>query len=189
MADITAATLSLKRRLDIKETDTDHDPLLRDFVENAVKRLYPRVGEEANPENVDVTVDDYGEASVNLKDISVAFARRVEGYDGQTWVKITDTLHHGQFLRLRGLNSNISTVKIYGIKKFSGVDDVYDEFYQAVLWYAMGEFYDFAASDKKLYNIYAQQMAARGVESMQDVSAYYVQMADNYLEEQRQVYA
>lgn len=189
MVDITAAILALKRRLDIKPTDLDYDPLLQDLIEAAVRRLYPRVGYEVDAQEVSVAADSYGEATISLSTVGIGFARSVEAYDGQTWFPISDTYHHGSYLRLRGLNSSITAVRVYGVNRFDSVSDVLPEFLQAVYWYAMAEFWDYLTSDKKLYNIYAQNIAARGVDNMQDVSAYYDQKADNYLDEQRQVYA
>lgn len=191
MANIAAVRLSVKNRLKIKSADTSYDTVLDDFITSAVNRLCPRIGLESDVQTKAVTVDSYGEVSVDLTSFSTAidFAREVEAFDGFAWFTVEDTFHHGKYLRLRGLTGDISTIRVYGITYYTAIDQVQAWALQAVYWYAMAEFYDNMTGDKKIYNIYAQQLAARGMESMNEMSDFFNQRADAYIEEQRQVYA
>lgn len=191
MANAAAVLLSVKNRLDIPSATTTYDSVLTDFIGAAVGRLYPRLGVEVDVQSKSVTVDSTGEATVDLTTLStpVDFARLVEEYDGFSNNEVEDTYHHGKYLRLRGLSTNTTSVKIYGIANYAAVDNVQTWALQAVYWYAMAEFYDYLTGDKKIYNVYIQNIAARGMESMQEMSAYFEQKARDFVEEQRQVYS
>lgn len=186
MATLAAVRTSVKARLGIN--DTAFDTLLDEAISAAVKRLYPRASLEVDVQQpASFSVDDYGECEISLSGLTtaIASARRVEAFDGYTWRQITDTLHHGTKLRLRGLNKSSDTrLRIYGRNAFPAITDVPDHLLQAVYWYSMGEFYDFMAGSKADYNIYMQNTGARAVDNMREESAYYDTKADAYLDEQ-----
>lgn len=192
MATAAQARASVKNRLGIKSADTTFDTVIDDFVSAAVLRLYPRAALEVDAQDVTpITVDSYGECTIDISATAtpIVAARRVEAYDGYTWRRITDTLHHGKYLRLRGLSQSRDTkIRLFGIRTFPAIDNVYDYFLQAVYWYAMAEFYDYLAGNKSKYNIYVQQSGARAVDNMHDESQYFDQKANDYVEQQNQVY-
>ncbi len=192
MATAAQARASVKNRLGIKSADTTFDSVIDDFVGAAVLRLYPRAALEVDSQEVtSISVDSYGECTVDISALPTAIlaGRRVEAYDGQTWRRITDTLHHGKNLRLRGLRQGMDTkVRIYGVKQFPAIDQVYDWLLQAVYWYAQAEFYDYLAGNNSKYNIYMQSTGARAVDNMHDESVYFNQKADEYVETQNQNY-
>lgn len=186
MASAAAVRASVKNRLGIKSADTTWDTLIDDFVAAAVLRLYPRASYETDRQEITpVVVDSYGECEIDLSALSgVRAARTIEGWDGFTWQTITDRLHHGTKLRLRGVSTSVTKVRLYGLKPFADITVVYDWLLQAIYWYAMAEFYDYLAGSNSDYNIYMQQTGARAVDNMQDESTYYDQKADAYLEKQ-----
>lgn len=189
MANTAAVLASVKNRLGI--TTNTFDTVLTDFIGNAVLRLYPRAALEVDKQEVSsLTVDSYGECEIDISALPtpIMAARRVEAYDGSTWYRINHTYHHGKTLRLRGLNSSVTKIRLYGVKNFTDITTVYDWMLQAVYWYAMSEFYDYLAGNQSRYNSYIQQTGARAVDNMRDESIYYDQKADAYLDQQKQVY-
>jgi hypothetical protein len=192
MATAAQALASVKNRVGIKSTDTTFDVVINDFVGAAVLRLYPRAALEVDYQDVtSISVDSYGECTIDISALttSISAARRVEAWDGYTWRRISDTLHHGKYLRLRGLSQTTDTkVRLFGIKPFPAIDNVNDFLLQAVYWFAMAEFYDYLAGDKSKYNIYMQNTGARAVDNMHDESAYFDQKANDYISQQKQVY-
>lgn len=185
MANTAAVLASVKNRLGIKAADTTWDTLLTDFIGTAPLRLYPRASLEVNRQEINVTVDSYGEATVDLSLLSgVRAARKVEGWDGYTWQAITDLYHHGTDLQLRGLDTAITKVRLYGLKPYATIDLVQDWLLQAVYWYVMAEFYDYMAGSASDYNIYMQNTGARAVDNMQDESTYYDTKANLFLDSQ-----
>jgi len=182
---------SVKNRLSIKNADTTWDTQLNDFLDAALRRLYPAAAIEVATQIVsNITVDTYGECNINLSTLvtPIKTARKVEAYDGYTWRKISATYHHGVNLQLRGLGATERTLRIFGLTNFATMTDVPDEFLQAVYWYTMSEFYDYLAGNKSNYNIYMQTTGARAVDNMHDESVYYDQKAEAYLDEQKQDY-
>lgn len=186
MATAATARASVKNRLGIKSADTTWDTIIDDFVAAAVLRLYPKASLETDRQEVTpVTVDSYGECEIDLSALSgVRAARTIEGWDGFTWQTITDRFHHGTKLRLRGVSTAVSKVRLYGLKPFSTIDNVPDWLLQAVFWYAMAEFYDYLAGSNADYNIYMQNTGARAVDNLRDESLYFDQKANQYLLEQ-----
>lgn len=191
MATAAQVRSSVKNRLGIKSADTTWDTLIDEFVSAAVLRLYPRAALELSRQTyTDFTVDSYGETEIPLTDFDGPFlaARQVESWDGFTWQRVTDTYHHGIYLRLRGLSSSVTKLRLYGITSFPTIDDVYDYFLQSIYWYAQAEFYDYLAGSQSDYNIYQQATGARAVDNMRDESVYFDTKADNYIEQQLQSY-
>lgn len=183
MANAAAVLASVKNRLGIKSADTTWDVVINDFVAAAVLRVYPRASLEVDRQEITpVTVDAYGECEIDLSALSgVRAARKIEGWDGFTWQTITDKYHHGSKLLLRQVSTSTTKVRLYGLKPFATIDNVYDWLLQAVYWYTMAEFYDYMAGSTSDYNIYMQNTGARAVDNMRDESLYFDQKADNYL--------
>lgn len=184
---IADARDAVKKRLGIPDSTTTFDDMIESFVEMSVHRLYPRASQEvASQEVTSFTVDNLGECVVDLSALStpVATARSIESYDGYGWSKISDTHHHGTSLRLRGLTTSDTTLRIYGLTPYTVIDDVPDTLLQAIFWWSMAEFYDYLAGNKKSYNIYMQVSGARAVDNMADQSAYFDSKADRYVDEQ-----
>lgn len=177
---------AVKTRLGIK--NSDFDTIITSLIPDAVRRLYPTAAKEVDSQESSVTVDSYGEGSVNLTTLSILAARQVEAYDGQTWYRVTKTLHHGSSLRLRGLDSRVTKVRVYGLNTFADITQVYDWLLQAVIWFVIAEFYDYLAGNQSRYNSYLQTTGARAVDNMRDESSYFEQKATNYLDEQSQAY-
>lgn len=194
MADAATVRAAVKSRLGI--TDNTFDSQIDGFVTAAVSRLYPRAKLEVNSQELlsgnpafvyDTT---QAEATIDLNALTTPIreARQVEGYNSYSWELITDTYHHGQYLRLRRLSSSYSKLRFYGLKPFTAITEVYDWLLQAVYWYAMAEFFDYLAGNKAKYNVYIQQNSARAVDNMRDESLYYESRADAYVEQQNQDY-
>jgi len=182
---------AIKQRMSVPSGTTTFDTLIAGFVTSAVSRLFPRAAlEVASQEKTGISVDEFGEAEVDLSTLTTPInrAREVEAWDGYTWAKITNTFHHGGQLRLRGLTTDMSKVRLYGLNPFPAMDNVPDWLTQSVVWYGMAEFYDYLAGNKRQYNIYMQVSGARAVDNMADQSAYYDSKADRYLDEQNQAY-
>jgi hypothetical protein len=183
------ARSAVKARMGI--TVTTWDTLIDGFVVSAVSRLYPRAKYEIAPQNVaSVSPDDLGEVTYTLSALTTPIleARKIETYDGFAWSRVTDTYHHADTLVIRGITSDVTAIRIYGLTNFADITKVYDWLTQAVIWYAMAEFYDYLAGNKRSYNIYAQSSGARAVDNMADQSAYYGAQADRYIEEQNTSY-
>lgn len=181
------ARAAVKNRLGIKSADTTWDTLIDDFVAAAVLRLYPSASLEVDRQEVTpVTVDTYGECEVDISVLSLGLraARQVEAWDGYTWQTITSTYHHGKYLRLRGVSTDTTKIRLYGLKPFATIDNVYDWLTQAVVWFAMAEFYDYLAGSQSDYNIYMQNTGARAVDNMRDESSYFDQKAMDYISNQ-----
>lgn len=184
------ARTAVKNRLNI--TLTTWDTQIDDFINSAVRRLYPRAKREIpsqNPSNF--TIDSLGEVSLSLiTDFTIALreARKIEVQDSHGWSRIDDTFHHEDVLTLRGIPQDTIQIRVFGLTNFTDIEQVYDWLLQAVIWYSMAEFYDFLAGNKKNYNAYLQSTGSRAVDNMADQSAYYDTKADRYLEEQTQNY-
>jgi len=186
--DTTTARASVKRRLDIDQSDTTFDTSIDEFVLSSVKRLYPIAQREIPIQTVNLTVDSYGEAIVDLSTITtpVLAARKVEISNGYGWSEANDNYHHGTTLFVRSLNSGTMQARIYGVTTFT-LPTVPEHLELAVIWYAMGEFYDFLAGNKRQYNVYMQG-GARAVENMRDEADFYERKANVYLNDRATIY-
>lgn len=185
MIDTTART-SLKRRLDIDASDITFDAQLDEFVLAGVSRLYPIAQKEVARVEQDITVDSYGEAVFNMTTAAILAARAVEVYAGGAWTPHTDTYHHGTSLILRDLTTSYTKARVYGTTSFV-LADVPSYLEQAVLWFAMSEFYDFLSGNKRKYNLYSMN-GARAVDNMKDEADFYEQKANVYLNDRVQLY-
>lgn len=194
---MTAATAltSVKNRLDLV-SDTAFDTVLADYISAAVGRLFPRAGAEVDPQTVTVSPDSYGEATVVLSSLPtpITDTRQVEGMGSGAWFPLDSKYVHNKTLRLRNVPSYCTTVRIYGLNRFTlhasdpAQTTIPQELELAVIWYAMAEFYENLTGNKRKYNIYMQTTGARGVDNMRDEAIYYEQKADAYLEEQAGLY-
>ena len=183
------ALTSLKRRLDIDSSDTSFDAQLNEFVLSAVGRLYPVAQKEVPTQTKNVTVDNFGETTVDLSALTTPCmaARKVE-YREQSgvWAPADATYHHGVSLQVRELPTYVTTLNIYGVTMFDlATVPAYLE--QAILWYAMAEFYDFLAGNKRKYNLY-QLNGARAVDNMEDQSEFFEGKANVYLADRATIY-
>lgn len=182
------ARASTKARLDIDSSDTQFDSIIDEFVLSGVKRLYPIAQREVPVQTKSVTVDSYGETTVDLSSLAapVLAARKVEVSGGQSWVETNDFYHHGTTLFARDLSSSDTQLRIYGVTQFT-LADVPEYLEMPVIWYAMSEFYDFLAGNKRKYNIYAAN-GARSVDNMKEEAQFYEQKANVYLNDRVTLY-
>jgi hypothetical protein len=186
----TTARESVKNRLDIDSSQTSFDTEIDDFVLSGVNRLYPIAQVEIPAQTVVVTVDGFGEATVDLSTLTTPAlaARKVEAcVAGGAYFPASETYHHGTNLTVRELPANSTvTLKIYGVAAFT-LETVPDFLAQAVIWYAISEFYDLCASNKRKYNLYMDN-GARAVDNMRDEADYYEQKANAYLNDRTTLY-
>lgn len=187
--DTSAARTKVKRRLDIDDSVTDFDTRIDEFVLTGVYRLYPIVQQEVAAATASVSVDDYGEASVALTAFgaTVTSVRRVEAYAGGSWFPATNTYHHGSTLYVRDLSSDVTTLKVYPLQPYALGADLPSYLWQPVIWFALSEFYDFLAGNKRYYNLY-NQSGARAVDNMRDESDFFEDKANAYLNDRAQIY-
>lgn len=191
MATAADVLTKVKNRLDIPLATTTFDTVLTDFIDSARARLYPRVSLEIDPQTVSTFTQTDDEVVLDLttgltEDIHAA--RQIEVDQGYGWSRLNSFYHHGTKLRLREVPTGTTSIRIYGINPFRTIDDVPEFYLQPVYWYAMAEFYDYLAGNNSQYTIYTQATGARGVDNMQEVSAYFDSKADRYLDENGQKY-
>lgn len=189
----TEALAAAKNRLGIASSDTSWDTQLTDFFDMAVDRLFPRVQKEIAAQETTPTIDDYGEATISLTGLSTPLddVRLVEATEGNQWYSADRIFRHSTNLRVRDLAPTVTSLRIYGLKKYvvSGAAvDIPEHMEQPVLWYMMSEFFDYLGGNKSRYNIYAQSAGARTVDNMRDESDYYEAKADDYIEKYANLY-
>jgi hypothetical protein len=186
MAALDAATAltAVKHRLGIDNGVTTWDTILADFIVQAVQRLAPKAMREVAPQEVAVSPDSYGEAVVDMSGLGtpITVARQVEASSASAYHPANSTFQHGTELRIQELDSSVSSVRIYGLVPFV-IDTVPDELQLAVLWFAISEFYDYLAGNKRKYNVFIQSTGARAVDNMRDESTYFEQKAEVFLDE------
>ncbi len=190
MTSVQALT-KVKNRLDIPTNTTTFDTVLADFIDTARARLFPRVALEIGPQNLTSFTAVDGEVELDLvadftEDIHAA--RQIEAYATYGWAKLSTFYHHGSTLRIREIPTDTTILRVYGLAPFALVEDVPEYYLQAVYWYAMAEFYDYLAGNNSQYTIYTQATGSRGVDNMQEVSAYFDTKADRFLDENGQKY-
>lgn len=187
--DTATARASVKTRLDIPSSTTDFDDAIDEFVLAAVDRLYPIAQKELDPEEVSASVDNYGEAIVDLSVLSgtPTAARKVEVKTSYQYESADDFYHQNQKMYVRELPTGQTvTLRVFplGLYELSTVPAYLK---QAIFWYAMSEFYDFLAGNKSKYNLYVSN-GARSVDNMRDESEYYEQKANVYLNDRVTIY-
>lgn len=174
----------VKKRLSIKTSD--YDVILADFIDSSLLRLFPRAGLEV--ERQEVPIASVIDMAALPEEIHTA--RRIEvndEFDGG-WRRVSDFHHHGTLLYIDDTPVTASLLRIYGIAPFAAEADVPTYLQQALIWLSMAEFYDYLAGNKSAYNIYMESTGARGVDNMQDMSAYFESKASQHLDEAAQVY-
>lgn len=191
MATSAQVLTKVKNRLDIPSATTTFDVVLADFIDSARARLFPRVSLEIDSQVITTFTQDDDEIVLDVttgltEDIHAA--RQIEIDAGYGWSRVNNFYHHGNELRIREVPTGTTQIRIYGISPFRTVEDVPEYFLQPLYWYAMAEFYDYLSGNNSQYTIYTQATGARGVDNMQEVSAYYDSKADRYLDENGQKY-
>lgn len=155
-----------------------------------MNRLYPIAQKEIGIQSKIAGSDSFGETSMDLSvlPIPAIAVRKVEySTSGGAFVPAEDTYHHGTILIIRDLPADQSiTFKLYGLTMFDlSTIPVYLE--QAVIWYAMSEFYDFLSGNNRKYNLYTDN-GARSVDNMKDESEYYESKANVFLNDRTTLY-
>lgn len=187
--DATTALAAVKRRLGIPLATTTWDTDIADYIVQAVNRLWPKAAYEVASQDKAITVDSYGEATVDMSSLStpVSDARSVEISDGNGWWPASKIYRHGVTLRLRGLKTSDTTARIYGLKPYT-IAQVPEDLQLAVFWFAMAEFYDYLAGNKSKYTIYVQQTGARAVDNMRDEASFFEAKAEAHVDEHSTIY-
>lgn len=179
---------SVKLRLDISSTVDTFDEAIDEFVLSAVGRLSPIALRDVDYQDIDLTVDAYGEAVIDLSSLGTPLhsVRRAEVSSGGSYDSVDDTYHHGGKYYLRDLDSSYNTARLYGLVEYD-LANVPSYLKLAVIWFAMSEFYDFLAGNKRKYNVYMGS-GARTVENMREESDVYEQKANDYLNDRVELY-
>jgi hypothetical protein len=187
----TEAVAAAKARLFI--SNTDFDTQLEGFFDTSVDRLNPRIQKEVASQTKTVTVDDYGETTVDLSTLTTPLAdvRLVEATEGNEWYDAPSIFRHGVTLRVRQLSSSVSQLRLYGLNPYvvaSATVDLPERYELPVIWYMMSEFFDMLSGNKSKFNVYTQQAGGNAVEDMRAQSQYFEAKADAYVDEKAQLY-
>lgn len=185
----TEALTSVKFRINIDTTDFDSE--LGEFFTSSVDRLYPLAQKEVDAQEVSIAVDSYGEASTTLSDAGLTDVRAVEVYGGGAWRDVDNIFRHGTKLRVRGLSTSDSQLRLYGLSRYVVASDSVDlpaELREPVFWFMASFFFDMLAGNKSKYNTYMQTNGGNAVDDMRAEADYYEQRALQYLENQPQIY-
>lgn len=186
------AITAVKNRANV--TVSDFDTQLTDFFDTAVDRLYPKVQKEVAAQEVTVTVDDYGEANVDLSaalTTALDDVRLVEATKGAGWYPADNIYRHGVILRVRDLTSDVTKLKLYGLKAYvvaTAATDIPERFELPVIWFMLAEFFDMLAGNKAKFNVYQQSASGNAVEDMRAEADYYEQKAIAYIEDKATLY-
>lgn len=189
----TEALDAAKNRLYL-EGSTEFDTELTDFFSTAVDRLYPKVQQEVAVQTVNATVDSYGEATVDLASgpsTALDDVRAVEATEGQRWYPVDSIYRHGTSLRVRGLETDVTQLRLYGLKKYvvSGSSVALPAHFELpVIWYMMSEFYNLLAGNKSKFNVYQQQAGGNAVDDMRAEADYFEEKANEYIDEKATLY-
>lgn len=161
------ARAAVKRRVDIDSDVTDWDTHIDDFVDTAVGRFYPDAMQDAGVTTASVTVDQYGQAIMALPG----------GFDGYRQIEtstgnpINQTYQYGNNVRLRDLNSDVTQVVVYGLKKYT-LATIPPELKLALYWFAISDFYTFLVGSKRQYNSFMQNGRPE-VDNMEELADAY----------------
>lgn len=172
---------------------SDFDTALTDFFDAAVDRLYPKIQKEVAAQEKVVTVDSYGETTVDLSALSTPLddVRLVEATKGQSWYPADEIYRHGTILRVRDLESTVTSLKLYGLKAYVVSDaavDLPERYELPVVWFMLSEFFDMLAGNKSKFNTYQQSAGGNAVDDMRAESEYYENKANAYLDEKATLY-
>lgn len=173
----------VKRRLGIKEDETQFDADIDDFVQESVASLFPIVQKEIAPEDFDLPA---GENTFNLitPDVSLRIKsiRRLEIYDpsNDTWNPTDEYTQHGSQILLYESFHETKKIRVYGLGPHSYAD-LPIELIQVVINWAISEFYSMLVGDKRKYNIYTQSNGARSVDNFSSTSQFYLDRGNQLL--------
>lgn len=175
------ALAKVKLRLDIETSDTSFDAFINDAVLSAVDRLFPLVQRPVAAQTKAISTT-YGTTDIDLATLTTPLTgvKKVEGVTSTSSPNLDDFYVHGTILTLRDVPENIATVRLYGLAAYATIDTIPNNLTQAIVWYAMSEFYDMLSAEKGRYNEYMNS-GARNVDNMRDQSDYYEQKANVYL--------
>lgn len=191
MAEAADLLKSAKRRLDITVITDEFTTVLETFVEDSVKRLYPYAAAEVDEQEVTTFRNDNGEVKINLQtDLATAVLgfRDIEyTTNGDSWHPVEAKTAHGKFLTVRGVPSDATALKIYGLNPYT-LETLPEYLELAIVYYTCAEFFNYLIGNKRKYNVYMQASGARTVENMQDMAAYYEQKADTYVADRATIY-
>lgn len=180
---------SVKNRLDLDQANIDFDTQIDDFIDKGVKRLYPIALRPLPVQVEDVIVDGFGEAVIDLSALTepADSVRKVEVSNGAAgWLRTSDFYHQGTFLYIQDLDGSITQARLYANGVFT-LDNLADDLEPPVVWFAMSEFYDFLAGNKRKYNSYMNN-GAREVDNMNELSDYFERKANVYLNDRVHIY-
>jgi hypothetical protein len=114
--------------------------------------------------------------------------RRIEiSSDGSEWQDHSDTYQHGSTFYVDQLDSGISSVKLYGLDRYS-VSTLDVELELAVVFYACAAFYEYLLGNKRKFNIYTQAAGARSADDMRDQATFFENKANTYLSDRATMY-
>ena len=91
-------------------------------------------------------------------------------------------------MRVRDLTSDVTQLRLYGLKKYVVSDSSVDLPEHLELPVMMSEFYDMLAGNKSKFNVYMQAAGGNAVEDMRAEAQYYEAKADAYIEEKTTLY-
>ena len=180
---------SVKNRLDLDQANTDFDSQIDDFIDKGIKRLYPIALRPLPVQVKDIIVDGFGEAVIDLSALTnpADSVRKVEVSNGVAgWLRTSDFYHQGTFLYIQDLDGSVSQARLYANGVFT-LDNLADDLEPPVVWFAMSEFYDYLAGNKRKYNSYMNN-GAREVDNMNELSDYFERKANVYLNDRVHIY-
>lgn len=180
----------VKRLLKIETSNTEFDTEIDEFVLNGVKRLYPYVQKEVDPQNVTSFVNYNGRVELDLASLATPCAdvRIVESDDGYSYTEEDDILVHGNKLVIDNVSTDTTSFRLFGLARISTVDDVDADYELTVIYFALSDFYNFLIGDKRRYNIYMQSSGARSTDNMQDMAQHFEDLANSYINDRATLY-
>lgn len=170
-------------------TTTTYDSQIDTFGLFGLKRLYPMAQNEVDPQTATISVVA-GRATVDLSTLGTPLvdARFIEVNNGSdVWYSHRDFAVHGNIMTIDRLDSTITSVKIYGLIKFT-LATVPDYLELAVVYYGVSEFFKFILGNKSLYNVYMQNKGADATSDMRSEADYYEALGNQYLQDHATVY-
>lgn len=165
--DSTKALERVKTRLHIAASNTDFDADINDYVESAVNRLYPMVTKLMDTREVTLTSN----------------SQTVELQSGAEGVSFIEIIQDGEYdfyeeyslvgRKIRFDNSQTSGRKFaiteYTRHTYAAITDIPAEYELVVVYWAMSEFYEFLAGNKRKYSVYMNSAGTNAVDNMQDM--------------------
>jgi hypothetical protein len=184
MTTATART-ALKQRLDIDTADTQFDAIIDQFIQDALKRLWPSSAQEIASQTKIITVSTYGEATIDLATLTTPLddVRKVEVSAGYQPYPAARYFSHGTILTIRELDTSVTSTILYGLKKHNiDLSTLQSEIELALIYFGQSEFYNYLAGNKRQYNAYMQNGRSE-TEGMDTMAHTLEQRARDYLEQ------